>query len=148
MASFPGHAPARCPFCAIVAGQAAAHIVLDEAGAVAFLDARPVFPGHVLVVPRAHVETLVDLPAADVGPFFQAVQRVAGAVERGLAADGTFVAMNNRISQSVPHLHVHVVPRRKKDGLRGFFWPRVTYSTDDDAAKVAAAIRAAVVPAG
>jgi histidine triad (HIT) family protein len=148
MTSPPGQAHPSCPFCAIIAGQAAAHVVLDDPAAVAFLDARPVFPGHVLVVPRAHVETLVDLAAADVGPFFQAVQRVAGAVERGLAADGTFVAMNNKISQSVPHLHVHVVPRRKKDGLRGFFWPRVTYVTDDDAAKVAAAIRAAVAPAG
>jgi len=148
MASPPGMPLPTCPFCAIVAGRTTAHMILDEPNAVAFLDARPVFPGHVLVVPRAHFETLVDLPAGDVGPFFQSVQRVSRAVERALAADGTFVAMNNKVSQSVPHLHVHVVPRKKKDGLRGFFWPRVTYPTVEDAAKVAAAIRAAIVTSG
>jgi histidine triad (HIT) family protein len=136
-----------CPFCAIVAGQTAAHVLVDEPNAVAFLDARPVFPGHALVVPRVHVETLVDLPAGAVGPFFQTVQRVARAVEAGLAADGTFVAMNNKISQSVPHLHVHVVPRKKKDGLRGFFWPRVKYASVEDATRTAAAIRAALLVA-
>jgi histidine triad (HIT) family protein len=133
-----------CPFCSIVGASAKAHVVLEEAVAVGFLDARPIFPGHVLVVPRAHVETLSDLPVADVGPFFLCVQRVARALEPALAADGTFVAVNNRVSQSVPHLHVHVVPRRKKDGLRGFFWPRQKYESDEQAAAIAAQIRSAI----
>jgi histidine triad (HIT) family protein len=132
-----------CVFCRIVAGEHPAHIVLEEETAIAFLDARPVFPGHCLLVPRAHHETLLDLPAALVGPYFSAAQRLAAAVERGMGADGTFVAINNKVSQSVAHLHVHVVPRRRKDGLRGFFWPRQRYETDEAAAEVAAAIRAA-----
>jgi histidine triad (HIT) family protein len=119
-----------CTFCAIAAGEIPAAIVLDEPEAVAFLDARPVFKGHVLVVPRPHTPTLADVPPAALGGLFAAVQRVARAVEQGLGADGTFVAMNNKVSQSVPHLHVHVVPRRFKDGLRGFFWPRVRYADD------------------
>lgn len=131
-----------CPFCEIVAGRASAHVVLDQPRAVAFLDARPLFHGHVLLVPRAHVETLSDLPHEDVGPLFEHAQRVARAVEAALAADGTFVAINNKVSQSVAHLHVHIVPRRKKDGLRGFFWPRHPYATDEEAAKVAAQVRA------
>jgi histidine triad (HIT) family protein len=133
-----------CPFCEIVAGRATAHVVLDEPDALAFLDARPLFPGHVLVVPRPHVETLLDLPSDDVGPFFRAVQRVARAVETALSAEGIFVAANNKVSQSVPHLHVHVVPRRKKDGLRGFFWPRNAYESSEEAAAIAARIRAAL----
>jgi histidine triad (HIT) family protein len=133
-----------CGFCLIAAGRAPARLVLDEPGHLAFLDARPVFPGHVLLVPREHVEVLGDLPAVQVGPFFLAAQRLARAVERGLDAGGTFVAMNNRVSQSVPHLHVHVVPRRPKDGLRGFFWPRVSYPSDAAADETAAAIRAAL----
>jgi histidine triad (HIT) family protein len=137
--------PSRpCIFCDIVAGRAAAHVVLDEELAMAFLDARPLFHGHVLVVPRAHVETLGDLPADAVGPFFQCVQRCARAVEGALAADGSFVAMNNRVSQSVPHLHAHVVPRRRKDGLRGFFWPRHAYASSEEAEAIAQRIRAAV----
>jgi len=119
-----------CTFCAIAAGAIPAAIVLDEPEVVAFLDARPVFKGHVLVVPRAHTPTLADVPPAALGGLFATVQRVARAVEQGLGADGTFVAMNNKVSQSVPHLHVHVVPRRFKDGLRGFFWPRVRYADD------------------
>ena len=119
-----------CTFCAIAAGAIPAAIVLDEPEAVAFLDARPVFKGHVLVVPRTHTPTLADVPPAALGGLLGAVQRVARAVEQGLDADGTFVAMNNKVSQSVPHLHVHVVPRRFKDGLRGFFWPRVRYADD------------------
>src|SRR5438045_811502 len=116
-----------CVFCEIIAGRAKAEIVLDEDKVVAFLDVRPVFAGHVLVAPREHHETLLDLPQAMMAPLFGAAQRVARAIEGGLNADGTFVAINNRVSQSVPHLHVHVVPRRKGDGLRGFFWPRVKY---------------------
>ena len=127
--------PVECLFCGIVAGDVPATIVLDEDDVVAFLDVRPVFKGHVLVVPRAHHVTLVDLPVSLVEPLLVAAQRVAGAVVDGLGAQGTFVAMNNIVSQSVPHLHVHVVPRTKGDGLRGFFWPRQKY--DDDAEREA-----------
>jgi histidine triad (HIT) family protein len=133
-----------CLFCAIAAGEVPAAVVLDDAAAIAFLDIRPVFKGHVLVAPRAHVPTLTDLPAQDLAPFFGDVTRVAGAVEAGLGADGTFVAINNKVSQSVPHLHVHVVPRRKKDGLRGFFWPRVHYDSDAERDDYAARIRSAL----
>jgi histidine triad (HIT) family protein len=133
-----------CVFCGIIAGAVPAQVVLDEPDVLAFLDARPVFPGHVLVVPREHRDTLLDLPADGLAPFFGAVQRLARAVEVGLSADGTFVAANNKISQSVPHLHVHVVPRRRKDGLRGFFWPRHRYGSDDEAASYAARIRSAL----
>ena len=119
-------------------------MVLDEAEVVAFLDARPVFPGHVLVAPRAHHETLLDLPAGLLAPVFGSAQRVAAAVVAGLGADGTFVGMNNVVSQSVPHLHVHVVPRRRKDGLRGFFWPRQRYADDAERDGYAARIRAAL----
>ena len=135
---------ASCVFCAIVAGELPAFRVVDEPAGVAFLDTRPVFPGHVLVVPRPHLETLADLPAELLPGYFTLVQRVAVAVEAGLAADGTFVALNNKISQSVPHLHTHVVPRRKKDGLRGFFWPRGKYASDEEAEGYAARIRAAL----
>lgn len=137
---------ADCVFCRIVSGALPSHVVLDAPEALAFLDQRPVFPGHVLVVPREHHVTLVDLPPTSVGPFFSDVRRVAQAVREGLGCDGTFVAMNNTVSQSVPHLHCHVVPRRFKDGLRGFFWPRHSYASDDDAAAVADQIREAVPP--
>jgi histidine triad (HIT) family protein len=133
-----------CVFCAIAAGDVPSSMVLRDDDVAAFLDARPVFKGHVLVVPRAHVATLADMPAAGLGTLFAGVQRVARAVEAGLSADGTFVALNNKISQSVPHLHVHVVPRRKKDGLRGFFWPRVAYADDAEREAFAARIRAAL----
>jgi histidine triad (HIT) family protein len=133
-----------CVFCGIVDGSVPASIVLSDDSVVAFLDARPVFPGHVLVVPREHHETLVDLPPALVPPVFGAVQRVASAVVEGLGADGSFVAVNNVVSQSVPHLHVHVVPRRRKDGLRGFFWPRQKYSSDEEMASFADRIKAAL----
>ena len=135
-----------CAFCSIVRGDAAASIVLDEGDCVAFLDVRPLFHGHVLLVPREHVETLPDLPAALVAPLFVTAQRLCVAVEAALDSEGTFVAMNNRISQSVPHLHVHVVPRNRKDGLRGFFWPRTTYASEEEAAGVAARIRGAAKP--
>jgi histidine triad (HIT) family protein len=130
-------------FCAIIAGELPAHVVADTPDGMAFLDRRPVFPGHTLVVPRQHIETLSDLPASLLPGYFSLVQRIARAVEAGLDADGTFVAMNNKISQSVPHLHTHVVPRRRKDGLRGFFWPRAPYASEDEAAAIAAKIRAA-----
>ena len=133
-----------CAFCEIIAGERPAHIVLDDALAVAFLDARPVFKGHLLLAPRSHVETLMDLPGPQLGPFFTAAQRLARAMEDGLGAAGSFVAINNRVSQSVPHLHVHVVPRNRKDGLRGFFWPRTRYVSDEEAAGYAGRIREAL----
>ena len=132
---------AECSFCAVIAGVQPAEVVLDDEVAVGFLDHRPVFKGHVLVVPRVHVVTLADLPAELVGPFFTRVQRVAVAVQAALSADGSFVAMNNVVSQSVAHLHVHVVPRRRKDGLRGFFWPRLRYESAAEMAMVAEAVR-------
>jgi histidine triad (HIT) family protein len=133
-----------CLFCAIVAGQHPAQIVLADEHAVGFLDARPVFKGHVLVVPRRHYPTLADLPDGEVGPFFAAVRLLSAALPGALGAQGTFVAANNVVSQSVPHLHVHVVPRTKGDGLRGFFWPRHRYASEDEAAKFAGQIRAAL----
>ncbi len=136
--------PSECLFCAIVAGWAPAAVVLDEDHAFAFLDVRPVFPGHVLLVPRTHYAALADLPPATVGALFVTAQRLARAVEDGMGADGTFVAVNNKVSQSVPHLHVHVIPRRRKDGLRGFFWPRTRYADDDEMEQVAARIRTAL----
>jgi histidine triad (HIT) family protein len=118
-----------CLFCDIARGKAPAARVLERPGVVAFLDHRPLFPGHTLVIPREHVETLVDLSGTLTAPLFDAAAAVARALETGLGADGSFVAINNRVSQSVPHLHVHVVPRRRGDGLRGFFWPRGRYES-------------------
>lgn len=131
-------------FCEIISGNFAAHLVLDDEIAVAFLDHRPVFKGHVLLAPREHTETLADLPDALIQPFFHRARTLARAVESGLEADGTFVAINNRVSQSVPHLHVHVVPRRRKDGLRGFFWPRTKYAGVEEMAEYATRIRGAL----
>jgi histidine triad (HIT) family protein len=128
-------------FCQIVAGELPAHVVLDEDLTFAFLDTRPLFPGHTLLVPKAHHETLADLPEELVRPLFTDAQRLARAMEGVLGAAGSFVAMNNKVSQSVPHLHVHVVPRNKKDGLRGFFWPRTKYADDAEAAAVATQLR-------
>jgi histidine triad (HIT) family protein len=133
-----------CIFCAIVAGDVPAEVVLDEPDFLGFLDRRPVFKGHVLLVPRQHVHTLLDLPTALHAGLVSAAQRLAGAVVAGLGAAGSFVAMNNVVSQSVPHLHVHVVPRTKGDGLRGFFWPRTTYASDAEAAEYAARLVAAL----
>jgi histidine triad (HIT) family protein len=130
-----------CLFCQIVAGDVPAFVVHSDDVVVAFLDTRPVFKGHVLVVPRPHIPTLTDLP--DVGPFFSRVQDAARAVEEGLSAQGSFVAMNNKISQSVPHLHAHVVPRKKGDGLKGFFWPRTKYGSDEEAQTYADTVQAA-----
>jgi histidine triad (HIT) family protein len=121
-----------CLFCRIVAGEIAATVVFEDKISLAFLDHRPLFLGHSLIIPKTHVETLGDLPGTLVGPFFKNVQTLGRAVERGLVAEGTFVAMNNRISQSVPHLHVHIVPRKKKDGLKGFFWPRTKYQSQEE----------------
>jgi histidine triad (HIT) family protein len=134
----------KCLFCRIVSGELPATIVYEDDDAIAFLDHRPLFPGHSLLVPRAHVETLGDLPVKHVGPYFEAAQLLARAVETAMDAEGTFVAMNNRVSQSVPHLHVHVVPRRRKDGLKGFFWPRTKYKSAEEMEEVRRKIAAAL----
>lgn len=132
---------ADCLFCGIVVGAQPAHVVLETPDVLGFLDTRPVFKGHVLLVPRHHVPTYTDLPVSLIVPFFSAGQRVAAAMTTVLSAQGSFVAMNNVVSQSVPHLHLHVVPRTKGDGLRGFFWPRTTYSDEVEAAGYAAQLR-------
>ena len=121
-----------CLFCRIVSGELPAVVVFEDKDTLAFLDHRPLFPGHTLLVPREHHETLTDLPADQVGPLFQNAQTLSREVETAMEAEGTFVAMNNRVSQSVPHLHIHVVPRRRKDGLKGFFWPRTKYKTQEE----------------
>ncbi|WP_119729306.1 HIT family protein [Thermomonospora amylolytica] len=133
-----------CVFCEIVKGEHQAHVVLDTGDAMAFLDNRPLFKGHTLLVPKRHHETLPDLPAELLAPLFGYAQRLAAAMEEALEAAGSFVAMNNRISQSVPHLHIHVVPRNRKDGLRGFFWPRTKYASEDEAAAYATRLREAL----
>jgi len=121
-----------CLFCRIVSSEIPATVVYEDKNSLAFLDHRPLFAGHTLLVPREHVETLGELSPSLVEPYFKAAQLLARAVESGLDAEGTFVAMNNRVSQSVPHLHVHVVPRRRKDALKGFFWPRTKYKSDEE----------------
>ncbi|HVM04717.1 MAG TPA: HIT family protein [Acidimicrobiales bacterium] len=133
-----------CTFCRVRDGDVPAAVVLDEPAILAFLDHRPLFPGHVLVLPREHRPTLVDVPAGELGALFAAVQRLASAVPTAMGAQGTFVALNNVVSQSVPHLHVHVVPRTKGDGLRGFFWPRHRYASDGEMAETARRIRTAL----
>jgi histidine triad (HIT) family protein len=133
-----------CLFCRIIDRAVPAQVVLDEPFTLGFLDTRPVFKGHVLLVPRIHVDTLVDLPAELLPVLMGAAQRMAGAVVAGLGAQGSFVAMNNTVSQSVPHLHCHVVPRTKGDGLRGFFWPRTTYADADERGAYAQRLRAAL----
>lgn len=132
-----------CSFCAIAAGDAAATVVLETEHFVGFLDRRPVIKGHVLLIPREHVPTLLELPADLRDPLLEQAQRLASAVVEGLGAQGSFVAMNNVVSQSVPHLHVHVVPRTKGDGLRGFFWPRHTYASGESE-EYAARLRSAL----
>lgn len=132
-----------CIFCDIVKGDVEAEVVFDDGPVLAFLDHRPLFPGHALLVPKTHYETLTDLPPDLVEPVFGAARFLARAVQGAMGAEGTFVALNNKVSQSVPHLHVHVVPRRRKDGLRGFFWPRHRYKAGEMKA-AAEAIRSAV----
>ena len=133
-----------CLFCEIAAGTKPAHVVLETPEVMAFLDIRPVFHGHCLLIPRVHVDTLDELPDPLIEPLFAEARRLSRAVRTALDAAGTFVAMNNRVSQSVPHLHVHVVPRRPKDGLRGFFWPRVKYGSEAQMADFRDRIREAV----
>lgn len=134
----------NCTFCRIVSSTLHATVVFEDDVSIAFLDHRPLFPGHCLLVPRDHFETLNDLPEELIAPFFSAMQLLARAVEVALAAEGTFVAINNRVSQSVPHLHVHIVPRRRKDGLKGFFWPRRKYESDEEMLGAQLAIRSAI----
>lgn len=137
-----------CLFCRIVAGAEPAHLVYSDERSVAFLDHRPLFHGHALVVPRVHHVTLIDLPTTLLDPYFRAVQIVSRAVVEAMDARGSFVAMNNIVSQSVAHLHCHVVPRKPKDGLKGFFWPRTKYESDEQMGRVAAAIRSVAQPGG
>jgi histidine triad (HIT) family protein len=134
----------NCLFCGIINAEVSASIVFEDEVSMAFLDHRPLFPGHCLLVPKEHFETLIDLPVELVGPFFKDVQLLARAVEVALEAEGSFVAMNNRVSQSVPHLHVHVVPRRRKDGLKGFFWPRNKYADQAEMIEVQKLIQSAI----
>jgi len=133
-----------CKFCEIASRVLSSAIVFEDSVSLAFLDNRPLFPGHTLLIPKQHFETLEDLPAEVVGPFFTNVQVLARAVESSMNAEGSFVAINNRVSQSVPHLHVHIVPRRKKDGLRGFFWPRQKYKDDAEMQQAQTAIQKAL----
>jgi histidine triad (HIT) family protein len=133
-----------CLFCGIVSKEVSASIVFEDDISLAFLDHRPLFPGHCLLVPKTHFETLSDLPTELVGPLFTNVQLLTRAVELAMTAEGSFVAMNNRVSQSVPHLHVHIVPRNKKDGLKGFFWPRSKYQGDAHVADVQQSLQAAI----
>jgi histidine triad (HIT) family protein len=134
----------NCRFCQIVAGDESAHLVLEDERTLAFLDNRPLFHGHSLLVPREHHETLADLPSALLGPLFENARLLSVAVPRAMKKPGSFVALNNVVSQSVPHLHVHVVPRKPKDGLRGFFWPRTKYDSEDQMREVAARVRSEV----
>lgn len=134
-----------CVFCRIINDELSAMIVFEDDISLAFLDHRPLFPGHTLLVPRTHHETFTDLPPTQIRQFFSNAQLLARAVELAMEAEGTFVAMNNRVSQSVPHLHIHIVPRRRKDGLKGFFWPRNKYQDDEHIKKTQAAIKKAIL---
>lgn len=131
---------AGCVFCQVASKGVESLIVFEDDKTIAFLDYRPLFPGHVLLIPKVHCETLSDLPYNMVEPVFANAKRLAQAVETGMRAEGSFIGLNNRVSQSVPHLHVHIVPRRKKDGLKGFFWPRRRYENQDAAVAAQQAI--------
>jgi histidine triad (HIT) family protein len=133
-----------CGFCKIVAGDEPSHVVYEDERTLAFLDNRPLFPGHSLLVPRAHYETLGDLPDELIAPLFESARLLSVAIPKAMRKPGSFVAMNNVVSQSVPHLHVHVVPRKPRDGLRGFFWPRTKYDSEDQMREVAERVRKSV----
>ena len=137
-----------CAFCKIASDEVEAHIVFEDDVSLAFLDHRPVFPGHCLLIPKHHHETLADLPDDLITPLFRNARLLARAIESALEAHGTFVAINNRVSQSVPHLHIHIVPRRRKDGLKGFFWPRQPYKSEEEIGLVQEAIRQAIAKMG
>ncbi len=134
----------HCIFCKIVRGSVAAHKVFEDDVSLAFLDHRPLFAGHTLFITKSHIETLLDMPEALVKPVFTNVQFLSRAVIQAMQAEGAFVAINNRVSQSVPHFHVHIVPRRKGDGLKGFFWPRRAYKNDEEIAATLRALHAAI----
>jgi histidine triad (HIT) family protein len=136
--------PSDCGFCRIASGEEPALIVLEDEISVAFLDNRPLFPGHSLLLPRDHLETLADVPAELLGPLFANAQLLSRAIPEAMGKPGSFVALNNVVSQSVPHLHIHVVPRKPKDGLRGFFWPRRKYESEEEATEAADAVRGAI----
>lgn len=141
----PAHNPNEpCKFCLIAHGQDPSYIVLEDRHSLAFLDYRPLFPGHTLLIPKQHYETLLDIPSALIEPLFTNVQLIARALEVGLGAQGSFIAINNRVSQSVPHLHIHIVPRRRKDGLKGFFWPRQRYKDEREMVEVREKLRRAI----
>ena len=133
-----------CPFCKIVRSEIQSYNVFEDDVTLAFLDRRPLFPGHCLLIPKSHYETLIDLPASLVAPLFQNTQLLARALEQALQAEGTFVAINNRISQSVPHLHIHIVPRHQKDGLKGFFWPRQRYPNEATILSIQTTLRSTI----
>jgi len=133
-----------CIFCQIVAGSVAAPVVFEDETSLGFFDNRPLFPGHVLLIPKDHYQTLADLPLALIQPLFTNGQLLARAIEQAVEAEGTFVAINNRVSQTVPHLHIHIVPRRKGDGLRGFFWPRQTYKSPEEIESIKKTVRETV----
>lgn len=135
---------AGCVFCQIVAGAVPAAVVFEDDISLGFFDQRPLFPGHTLLIPKDHYETLADLPRSLLEPLFANGQLLSRAIEQALAAEGTFVAINNQVSQTVPHLHVHVVPRRKGDGLRGFFWPRQKYRDAEEIERLKKSIHDAV----
>ena len=134
----------NCPFCKIVRSETQSYNVFEDDITLAFLDKRPLFPGHCLLIPKSHFETLIDLPASLVAPLFQNAQLLARAMEQALQAEGTFVAINNRISQSVPHLHIHIVPRHQKDGLKGFFWPRQRYPDEATILSIQTTLRSTI----
>jgi histidine triad (HIT) family protein len=133
-----------CAFCRVVSGEGDGHVVFEDEISLAFLDNRPLFPGHSLLVPREHLETIWDLPDDLLAVLFENARLLSAAVRSAMNAQGAFVAANNVVSQSVPHFHVHVVPRNRKDGLRGFFWPRRKYESQDHARETAEAIRDAI----
>lgn len=133
-----------CIFDRIRDGEAPGHLVADEADLLAFLDSRPVFTGHTLVIPRPHIGTLAELTEDQAAALWSLGRRIAAAMRPALGAEGAFLALNDEISQSVPHVHLHVIPRRRKDGLRGFLWPRTRYADDTEAAAIAAALRRAL----
>ncbi len=143
--SLPTETGPECKFCRIIRSEVQSYVVFEDDVSLAFLDTRPLFPGHCLLIPKEHYETLIDLPALLVAPLFQNAQLLVRAIEKGLKAEGTFVAINNRVSQSVPHLHIHVVPRHKKDGLKGFFWPRQSYKDEAAILAIQSTLQATIV---
>jgi histidine triad (HIT) family protein len=136
--------PSACVFCRIVAGEIDANRVYEDDDVIVFLDTGPLFPGHCLVCPKQHHELFTDSPPEMLQRLFSTAQLIGKAVERGLGAEGCFIAVNNRVSQSVPHLHVHVIPRSKGDGMKGFFWPRRPYRDRQHASDTEEAIRSAI----